>query len=343
VAAGRDPEVPDPLSELRASDLAIARGVLPLRFATELGVRLHQLSRAEGAALVDALGPLGRARVRELTSSSDTGVASAARSLLGSVPATPTTSLSIDVLGPVRVCRGGEETHDSALRRDRVRSLLAFLLLNRETTRSALTAALWPDFDDRSGANNLRVTLNHLAGLLEPERAEGEAPYYLRSDGSSLRFVTRAAAIDLDRFYDEIALARGAEADGAPSVALGHHLTAVDLYRGPLFTDVPDAEWMDLAREQARSRFVTSAVRGAELLHASGDPDRAAEYAKRAIAEDPWSEPAHCVLVESALSAGDRSAAVRLLDRCREMLRELGVEPSEQTQGLGRRLAATSS
>jgi DNA-binding SARP family transcriptional activator len=140
-----------------------------------------------------------------------------------------------------------------------------------------------------------------------------------------------------------IRLARKAEADGAPSVALGHHLTAADLYRGTLFSDVPDAEWMDLAREQVRSRFVSCAVRAAELLHASGDPDRAAEYARHAIAEDPWAEDAHCALVDAALSAGDRSAAVRLLERCREMLRELGVEPSEQTQGLGRRLAATSS
>jgi DNA-binding SARP family transcriptional activator len=297
----------------------------------------------EGGELIDALGPPGRAHVRALTTSPDLERARAARSLLGTVPATPTTSLSIAVLGPMRLWRGGVEAHDTALRRDRVRSLLAFLVLHRDTTRSAVLAALWPDFDDRSGANNLRVTLNHLAGLLDPERAEGEAPYYLRVHGSMLRLVTHTGVVDLDRFEEVIRLARKAEADGAPSVALGHHLTAADLYRGTLFSDVPDAEWMDLAREQVRSRFVSCAVRAAELLHASGEPDRAAEYARHAIAEDPWAEDAHCALVDAALSAGDRSAAVRLLERCREMLRELGVEPSEQTQGLGRRLAATSS
>jgi DNA-binding SARP family transcriptional activator len=109
-----------------------------------------------------------------------------------------------------------------------------------------------------------------------------------------------------------------------------------------LFADVPDAEWMDLAREQIRSRFVASAVRAAELLQASGEPERATACARHAIAEDPWSERAHGVLVDAALSAGDRSGAARLLERCSELLRELGVEPSEQTQGLRRRLAATS-
>ncbi len=261
-------------------------------------------------------------------------------SVLSTLPWTPTSSLSIGVLGPTTLCRDGVEVHDQALRRDRVRSLLAFLLLHRLTTRSAVTAALWPDFDDRAGANNLRVTLNHLAGLLEPDRQEREAPYYLRTDGTSLRLVTKPVTIDLDLFDEEVRLAREAESSGTPSVALGHHLSAADLYRGALFADVPDAEWIELAREQARSRFLASTVRAAQLLHASGEHERAAACAARAIAEDPWSEAAHCVLVDAALSAGDRGGAMRLLERCEAMLDELGVAPSEITQRLRRQLVS---
>jgi DNA-binding SARP family transcriptional activator len=228
-----------------------------------------------------------------------------------------------------------------ALRRERVRAFLAFLLLHRETTRAAAAFALWPDFDERSAGNNLRVTLNHLIDLLEPERGEGEAPFFVRSDGTSLVLVTREVTVDVDRFENLIASARAHEGNGAPSLALPLYVEAAELYRGELFADVSDAEWLDLAREQARSRFVTSAVRAAQLLAAMGEVDLAMSHAQRALETDPWSEDAYGVLVEAALLEGDRSSAGRLLSKCSEMLNDLGLSPSRTTERLRRKLEET--
>jgi DNA-binding SARP family transcriptional activator len=44
------------------------------------------------------------------------------------------------------------------------------------------------------------------------------------------------------------------------------------------------------------------------------------------------------VLVSVALARGDRSAARRALDRAQAALTDLGVEPSEQTRRLRRRV-----
>ena len=205
------------------------------------------------------------------------------------------------------VTRADEAVRDPAMRRDRVRSLLAFLLLHRTTTRAAATAALWPDFNEKAAANNLRVTLNHLMELLEADRVDGEAPYYLRSEGGTLRLVTTGASIDLDRLEHEVAAGQAADLNGTPSLALPHYMDAADLWRGELFADVPDA---DLARLALRGGTLPVRVglresSPAPQRHRRRRPRRGIRV--RALEADPWSEDGHCVLVDGALLVGDRS------------------------------------
>jgi DNA-binding SARP family transcriptional activator len=68
------------------------------------------------------------------------------------------------------------------------------------------------------------------------------------------------------------------------------------------------------------------------------DPERAEHLARRALAVDEWSESAYAILVTAALGRGERSAAVRILEQCATMLATLGVEPSEPTRRLIRRV-----
>jgi DNA-binding SARP family transcriptional activator len=49
----------------------------------------------------------------------------------------------------------------------RVRALLAFLVLNPDTTREVAMPALWPDADSTSARRSLRSTLNVLYSVLE--------------------------------------------------------------------------------------------------------------------------------------------------------------------------------
>ena len=56
------------------------------------------------------------------------------------------------------------------------------------------------------------------------------------------------------------------------------------------------------------------------------------------LAVDEWSEPAHRILIASALTEGGRSAAARALAECDAMLADLGVRPGAETEMLRRRL-----
>ena len=225
-----------------------------------------------------------------------------------------------------------------------MRALLAFLIGHRTTTRAAVTAALWPDLDERAAGNNLRVTTNYLKRLLEPWRAPNDPSYFVRGDALTMTLVTGdGLRIDADRFDDHLARAARAEADGTPSLALEQSLAAVDLYRGPAHHGIADAEWLDAEREHYRTRFVAAATRAGELLLGAGDLDRAEQVARRAVDADAWAEDAHGVLVAAALARGDRSAARRALDRTLAALADLGVDPSPHTQSLRRRVRGAAA
>ncbi|MGH9135790.1 MAG: BTAD domain-containing putative transcriptional regulator [Acidimicrobiales bacterium] len=342
VVASREGIVDDTIRGVDVSDVRVVSRLLHYRFAAELAVGLASAGRSEGADVLDQLGPPGRTVVREL-SGQDGVIGRAARSLLATVPVAPPETVELGVLGPLQLRRDGVPVEESGFRRERVRALLAYLTLHRTTTRPDVIAALWPDFDERSGANNLRVTLNHLLQALEPWRSEREPPYLLRADATDLRLVRDPQLrIDLDNFDAEITAARRAERDGVPSQALDAYLAAAELWRGDLFCDVTDQAWLELEREQVRSRYVGALLRAAQLLAGRGTPDdveQAEDLARRAIDVDSWAEAAYGVLIAAALSRGDRSAARRLLQRSRAVADELGVAPSVDIQAIARRMA----
>jgi LuxR family transcriptional regulator, maltose regulon positive regulatory protein len=340
VVAARAGDVPD-VDRLTGADIDLLRAALPVRHVAELAVALAETGRADAITLFDALGEPGRAAARDLSERGPRR-AKAVRLLFGRVPAAPRETTAIRLLGPFEVQRGDHVADDTALRRDRVRALMALLTVRPVITRTEAAALLWPDFDDEKAANNLRVNLSHLERVLEPQRSPGEPAWSIRRDGDRLRLVTGPTVrLDTADFTTEIEVARQAERDAAPSVALDRLLAAVGMWRGEPFTGVPDAEWLDLPREHLRSSFVAAGLRAGELLLGRGDADDADdadELARRVLDIDPFSERAHGLLAAALLDRGDRSGARRALDRCHAMLDELGIAPSPATLALARRI-----
>ena len=321
-------------------DLAasVVRVHLHHRFAAELAVAMARAGRAEAPAVLDTLGNAGRARVRALAAVGSGTIQRSARELLSAVPAEPPCTVAINLLGSIAVRRGGTIANDPELRRERVRTLLGYLLTRRSTMRTEVIHALWPELDERAGANNLRVTLNYVQRVIEPWRTEGEPSYFIRAEGPMLR-VPRSdyLDVDLDTFDANYEAATRHEHEGNPSEALHRYVAAADLWRGELCCDVADAPWLDEPRARARLRAGVALRRAGELQLARGEPDGAERLGQRALDLDPWDEGAHAVLIGAALARGDRPTARWALDRALATLRDLGVEPGADIT----RLAAT--
>src|SRR5207248_33096 len=183
--------------------------------------------------LVDALGSRLRPALRRLAAAAGTEgvVAAAATRVAATLPALPASRVTVKALGPLGVWRAGEPVDDADLRRQRVRELLCFLIVRSRVRREEISAELWPGLDDRG--RNLRVTLNYLQRVLQPERSPSDPPYFLRSIGPWLSFEGRdRLEVDVwavDELLDE---ADRAERSGNPAGALAAYTRALPLWRG---------------------------------------------------------------------------------------------------------------
>jgi DNA-binding SARP family transcriptional activator len=307
-----------------------ARALVALgyRLATELAARTDddELLRY----LLATVGAPVRVALRQMAAD----IAGAKR-LLRSVPSPPDHTLQIRVLGPAAVAHDGNLSTQSEWSRERVRSLLCWLVARRRVTRSETETALWPDADGTAAGGNMRTTLGYLQRVLEPERAAGDAPFHVRADGDTLLLADEAVTVDAWEFERLLDQAADAEAAGAPTVALSAYEAAAALWGGEYLVDVYD-DWAGPERGRLRARFLTGSVRAGELQLAAGDIDRALLLATRAIEAEPWSEGAHRLAIAAHLARGDRASARRALDRCHGALGDLGVEADDLTVMLER-------
>jgi DNA-binding SARP family transcriptional activator len=226
---------------------------------------------------------------------------------------------------------------DPEWRRERVRSLLLYLVAHPRATREQITDALWPELDIEAGLSNVRVTLGYLHKVLEPRRAAGASTYVVAALGDLLVLRQDALTVDAWEFAAAIEQARRFDADGSSSLAMQSYRQAVELWGGDYFADMYD-DWAGPERDRLRSDFLTAAIRYGELLLASGEIERALELGTRAIEAERWFEPGYRLVIAAHLARRDRASAHRALTRCYAALDELGAQPDEETAVFERRI-----
>ncbi len=238
--------------------------------------------------------------------------------------------LAISVLGPLTIERSGLSVDSPIMRRARVRELLSYLVAFRVVRREVVADELWPDAND--AAHNLRVTLNYLHQLLEPDRAAGHRSVFVQATKEWLS-LTSASGVAVDLWALEEHLDQADAAEEATDIrgALGHYAMVLSLWRGEPLADTSYAPWAEPVRAVIRARFIAAALRAGELWLSAGDLDAARRAAERALAADRFCEPAHQLLIRSHLAAGNRSAALMATEACRVMLAELGIEMQVST------------
>ncbi|MEM9515526.1 MAG: BTAD domain-containing putative transcriptional regulator [Actinomycetota bacterium] len=289
-------------------------------------------------SLVDTVGAPARRALARASASEVPEIATGAASILGEIPVPPAGSLEIRLLGTLSLGLDGADYLPDDWRRERVRALLAFVILHPTPTREAAIAELWPDADAEAGRRNLRSTLNRLQNVLEPERTGGHAAYHLRSHGQLLEFRAGArATIDVHQFVDDLRAAEELDSSGTPSLAIDRYLSAIGRYRGDLVPDSYDP-WVLVQRDALRARYVVAGVRSADLLTALDRSEEAIDVLLPVLATEPYSEPAHRAVIAAQLAQGDVAAARRALTTADELLGEVGGAADPATEALRQRI-----
>jgi DNA-binding SARP family transcriptional activator len=244
---------------------------------------------------------------------------------------TPADRLELALLGPPEVRRDGEPVR---LRTRKALALLTFLALEGGMQpRARLTTLFWPEFAETQGRSNLRNTVSYLRETLGDHFVVARDALGLR-DGFTLDFFALEAAGRTSELNPGHADLEKRDLEQAIHAYRGDFLEAFSLPDAPGFDD-----WVAAQREVARQWLDGALERLLGVHHARGDLETALDLAKHRLRLEPLNEIAHRQVMQLHLEAGNRAAALEAYRACRAALqRELGIEPSNETQGLALRL-----
>ncbi|UCC64886.1 MAG: AAA family ATPase [Anaerolineae bacterium] len=210
----------------------------------------------------------------------------------------------------------------------KARALFAYLVMHagQALSREQLAALLWGDFPDERARHSLRQAVHTLRQAVAP---------YLDVEADSIAFAAGSNYwLDVKEF-----LALTAQ------FSIESLMAATDLYRGEFLAGlvVKDSlafeEWLFYERDRLERQYLAALGQLSDALAASGDLGRAIEYATRLVSHDPLQEHAHRQLMRLYHQSGNRNAALRQYQECKDILwRELGAEPEPETTALYQRI-----
>ena len=239
----------------------------------------------------------------------------------------------IQVCGPLAVQLAGREL-TGHLPGGQARILLTFLVMNRgrSVRREELIEALWPWRRPGGADASLSALLSRLRAVVGEEVLPGRAELRVRLPAD--------AWIDYEAAQEAIHRAESAVAQGDWARGWGPSLVALFTARRGFLAgeDLPWASEYRARLEEIRCAAlecyaaVALGVGGTEL--APGE-----RTARELVADEPFREHAHALLMEILVARGNGAEALRVYESLRQRLRdELGAAPSPELRALQERL-----
>ena len=327
-------------AELESPEVVLTS--LPLAWTIELAVRATAAGCPDGAGLLRQVATWLPSPTRReldwLAAHGDRTCRAVAAGLGEDLPDATQPPLAVDVLGPLRLRVGDLEIDSRELRRSRVRTLLALLVLRGPLRRERICDLLWPDLAPPAAAQNLRVTLTHLRRLLESDEGVACSTWRIRSSRDSVELAgPPLVETDLRRFAGHVAAADQAEQLGDSAAVIANLTSAVELWRGDPLVDLASLDELGGEIEYVSRSLVDTCQRLGELLLVAGRFDEALRCAERSRVAAPYSERAHRLAIACHLQRRDRAGLESAVRSTRALLDELGVEPEAATSILVRR------
>ncbi|RMD93923.1 MAG: 6-hydroxy-D-nicotine oxidase, partial [Calditrichaeota bacterium] len=177
----------------------------------------------------------------------------------------------------------------SAIKTARMRSLLAYLLLNRGKclSRQHLAFLFWPDSSERQARTNLRQLLHHV------HRAFPEIERFLHADTKTLEWKNEIPfQLDVAEFEKALEQAGEAGRRNDPSAMLAALEQAASFYQADLLPECYE-EWIESERERLRRKYIEALERLVQLLEKQRAYPKAIEYALRLLHADDLNESSY--------------------------------------------------
>lgn len=192
-------------------------------------------------------------------------------------------------------------------------------------TGAFLADCVWPDKLPARPSEQLSVLVSRLRSALGPDViVRTEAGYSLAVEW-----------LDLDAMALLVEDARRRMEEGNTTAAAVAATAALNLARGPLLPDEPDAPWAEADRAMDARLEATARRLRAEAAFRRGDFVGAALMAQGALDHDDFDKPALRTLMAALARSGRPATALAAYAEVRERLaEELGVDPTPETEAL---------
>lgn len=192
-------------------------------------------------------------------------------------------------------------------------------------------AMLWPPAQEKIARGRLNTALHRLRRILGVDHACRVEQSIIKLDASALSI--DAWVFDSEAESLHARLRQAADLDSGEIAIRCERL--LELYRGPFLATQPAPIWMVVTRDRLQAKFVKVIKAAGAFWQANGRWDRAALLYQRVIESDNFAEDAYRELMRCHLAQWQFSEAIRVFNRCRELLAlALGVSPSETTAAL---------
>lgn len=240
--------------------------------------------------------------------------------------------LTVNLFGGLDVRIGDRRVAPDRFTRQKTKTLLALLVLNRghELTRDKLVELLWPDSPTESGRRNLYCNWSALKKALSLE--DGSCPYLVRQQ-QALSMDASLLSTDIELF-NEVCDTLLFEKPGYGGWAQLHG--QIDTaFAGDLLPSEEGNLVILRLRDQYRDRLVDALVCAANRLMESGSVTEALWFGRMAVSRDASREDAYVALMRAQIAAGQRKPAMDTYFLCRRYLADnLGINPSLETINL---------
>lgn len=241
-------------------------------------------------------------------------------------------ALRLQLCGPLAIEHGAGVIREARLPGRQGRRLWAYLVLNRGRAagRDELATAIWGDEIPDAWDTSLNALVSRLRAVLRPAaglRIRGEVGRYVLE-------VPSDAFVDLERGWRALLRAEFALRQQDYATAGAEALIARGI-AGRGFLPGEDGPWIEAQRRALADTLLQATEIAGEVELALGRPADAHRLGRELVGLDPLHESGYRLLMRALAASGNRAQAVRIMEECRQALREQAdMTPSAETERL---------
>jgi ATP/maltotriose-dependent transcriptional regulator MalT/DNA-binding SARP family transcriptional activator len=246
----------------------------------------------------------------------------------------PAGDLTINMLGLVEIYRDPTRPlAPDAWTSKRARDILCFIASrqHRRASKDTLVDTFWRDDDPESVEKKFHPTISYVRKALNSNQLLRQN-FLLYKDGDYLLNPDLSCRSDVEEFDTLVAEAAAARRRGQTEQCHRAYEEAVALYRGEFMQGTHD-EWVEEQRAYYRDQYLRMLEKLAAAAQDAGDWERSLTLAHQILRDDPFREEVHCRVMRAQAALGNRVAVKEQYETLRGLLlKELGVEPAQETQ-----------